>query len=197
MATKPKSTEVKIPAIKIQVVDITLIGESSLVCHAFSEKARRMIEIGQDPDAPKPARKKREKEAEYKASMYKHPDGGYGFPTIAFKAAAVRAAKGVVGMTMVDTRCSFHVQGQLAKIKGKPNMREDAVRLKNGSADLRYRGEFAEWETTLSIRFNSAAISLEKLINLFNLAGFGVGVGEHRPEKGGSWGMFRIKQGDE
>ena len=34
--------------------------------------------------------------------------------------------------------------------------------------------------------------SVEQIVNLFNVAGFGIGVGEARPQKNGSWGMFHV-----
>jgi hypothetical protein len=71
-------------------------------------------------------------------------------------------------------------------------MREDMVRVGMGSADLRYRGEFKEWKTTFSIRFNKNVLSIEQIVLLFNTAGFAIGVGEWRPEKNGSHGMFHV-----
>jgi len=184
---------VKSPAIKIQFMNLILVGDSPLVCHAWSEKAKKIMADDQDPEKVKPPRTKRDKIAEYQASMYHLPNGKHGFPSIAFKSSAVRAAKNVEGMTMADTRNAFHVQGELVEIKGKPEMREDMIRVKTGGADLRYRGGFNEWEVEITVRFNSSVISAEKIVNLFNLAGFGVGVGEYRPEKNGSWGLFHVK----
>lgn len=61
-----------------------------------------------------------------------------------------------------------------------------------GTADIRYRPEFKHWRVKLPIKYNADKISLEQLVNLFNLAGFGVGVGEWRPEKDGQYGMFHV-----
>ena len=77
-------------------------------------------------------------------------------------------------------------------------MREDIVRLPNGSADLRFRGEMFPWSADLSIRYNAGIITPEQVINLVNLAGFHVGVGEWRPgspKKTGSFGMFHAAGG--
>ena len=77
-------------------------------------------------------------------------------------------------------------------IEGKSNMREDMVRIGMGTADVRYRPEFKEWRVKLPIRYNEDAISLDQIVNLFNLGGFGVGIGEWRPEKRGVHGMFHV-----
>lgn len=69
------------------------------------------------------------------------------------------------------------------------------VRIALGTADIRYRGEFREWSADLAIRFNASVLSAEQITNLFNMAGFGVGVGEWRPERSGSFGMFHVATG--
>ena len=71
-------------------------------------------------------------------------------------------------------------------------MREYMVRIGMGTADIRYRGEFKKWSTTLHIRYNSNAMSAEQIVNLFNVAGFACGVGEWRPQKDGSYGCFHV-----
>ena len=80
----------------------------------------------------------------------------------------------------------------LVKIDGTPRMHEAMVRLKNGSADIRYRAEFPEWACTLRILYNAAYVSPEQLVNLLQLAGFHVGIGEHRVERDGDNGMFEV-----
>ena len=76
-------------------------------------------------------------------------------------------------------------------------MREDMVRLATGVADIRYRAMYPDWRTNVTVRFNSRVLSAEQIINLFNTAGFAVGVGEWRPlGKNGStntFGMFHVE----
>ena len=74
-------------------------------------------------------------------------------------------------------------------------MRTDAVRIGMGTLDLRYRPEFQEWSVALRIRYNAAAISPEQIVNLYNVAGFAVGIAEWRPERDGSNGMFEVSAG--
>ena len=113
---------------------------------------------------------------------------------VGFKNAAVSGCRFADGIKMTVARGAFHVVEELSPIEGEPSMRPggDMVRVGMGKADLRYRGEFRKWKTTLRIRYNASALSVEQIVNLFNSAGFGVGVGEWRPEKDGSHGMFHV-----
>ena len=83
---------------------------------------------------------------------------------------------------------------QMIEIHGDmPVMREDMVRVGMGSADIRYRGQFTNWYMDVNIRYNrNGKYSLEQIINMLNAGGFTCGLGEWRPEKGGSYGMFKV-----
>jgi hypothetical protein len=71
-------------------------------------------------------------------------------------------------------------------------MRQDTVRIGMGTADIRFRPEFPAWSAVLKVRLNRRSMTLEQLVHLINQAGFSVGVGEWRPEKDGSYGMFHV-----
>lgn len=191
-----QAVAISIPPIRVQQMEITLIGDSPLICHAWSDKAKKQM-LDKQMKKAKGAKEAKDPERDYKESLYEHPEGGFGFPCVAFKAAAVGACRFSDGIKMTEARGAFHVVGELAAIKGKPSMREDMVRIAMGTADIRYRGEFKAWSVKLLISYNADALSPEQIVNLFNLAGFGVGVGEWRPERDGSYGRFHVAtQGD-
>lgn len=191
MAGKAQVVAIDVPKVKIGILEVTLVGDSPLICHAWDEKTKRaMLEKQMKKAAPK--KEAKDPEAQFKASLYPHPDGGYGFPSVGFKAAAVSACRYADGVKMTEARGAFHVVGEFVKIEGTPTMREDMVRIGMGVADIRYRGEFRKWKATLQIRYNENSLSPEQIMNLLNTAGFGVGVGEWRPEKDGSYGMFHV-----
>lgn len=189
---EPVNEGIVIPRINLQVATIKLVGDSALICHKWSEKAKAEM-LGKQMGKAKAARAHKDPQADYLSSLYEHPEGGYGFPVVAFKAAAVDACSHVDGITKVEARGAFHINGELAKIVGEPSMREDMVRVGMGSADIRHRGEFKQWSTTLTIRFNANVLTLEQIVNLFHTAGFSIGVGEWRPQKDGSYGMFHVE----
>lgn len=206
-AQKKKIEIVTIPPLKTDTLKIKIIGDTPLITHAWSEKAKKEM-LDKQMKKAKQGREAKDPDRDYRESLYwldknnnriavKDVDPNkhhlFGFKTIAFKAAAVRAANDV-GLQMTLTRRSFHIIGEFVPIKcDRILMREDMVRIGMGVADLRYRAEFQNWSTVLQIIFNARIISPEQIFNLLNTAGFGVGVGEWRPERNGVNGMFHVE----
>lgn len=184
-------TVIQIPPIEIKTLVFRIVGDSPLICHAWSKKAKQEM---LDKQMGKARGKKEPKnpDRDYEDAFYRLEDGTPGFPTIAFKAAAVNASRQVDGLKMTFLRGAFHTVGELVAIEGVPRMREDAVKIQMTS-DLRYRPEFPEWAVNLEVRLNTRALTLEQLIHLFNQAGFSAGVGEWRPERNGAFGMFHVE----
>lgn len=206
MAAKSTATAIVIPAINIQYLSLTIIGDSPLIVHKWSDKAKKEILDKQIKKAPKdPVREfinsiywlegePEEKTEEGFAKAIENGNAKFGFPSTAIKAAAVSAGyRAGITRDKVSTNAAFHINGEFVEIQGIPVMREDIVKVAWGAADIRYRGEFKEWQSEVTIRYNANAISAEQIIGLFNLAGFACGIGEWRPEKGGTFGMYHVK----
>lgn len=202
-ATKEQSF---LPVLNIETLYLTLIGDTPLICHRWSEKAKKEM-LDKQMKKAKGAKTAKDPAQDYIDSLYwlsEKPENptqkqiekaDFGFPAIAFKNAAVGACRHIDGMKMTISRGVFHITGDdngLVKIVGSPNIREDMVRIGMGVADIRYRGEFKNWSVTLTVRYNKNVLSEEQIVNLFNTAGFAVGVGEWRPEKDGQNGMFHV-----
>jgi hypothetical protein len=210
MAQKTKDIGIEIKPIKIQKATITLEGNSPLIVHAWSQKAKQMLLDAQMKKAkvkeirnpyedfinslywitPMPATMD---ESGFTAAVKK--GAKFGFPSKGIKEAAVSAGfrAGVI-KNKVSAYAAFHIDNEMVEIAGVPQMRKDMVRLSGigGVADIRFRGEFKEWQAKFEIKFNVAVISAEIIVNLFSLAGFGVGIGEMRVEKGGEFGRFHV-----
>lgn len=210
MATK-KTETIVIPAINIKRATITIVGDSPLIVHKWSEKARKEILDKQMKKAKTKGHDAKDPVADFIDSLYwldgepeQKDEAGFteaiqngarfGFPATAVKAAAVAAGyRSGVTKDKVSMNAAFHVDGEYIEVQGVPEMREDMVRVGMGTADIRYRGEFKSWHSTFEVKYNASAISLEQLVNLFNLGGFACGLGEWRPEKGGAFGMFHVE----
>ncbi len=205
---KKQETAFEIPPLDIRLMEITIVGDSPLIVHAWSEKAKREM-LDKQMKKAKGAKEAKDPTADFESSLYRLSDGGFGFPSIGFKAAAVTACTSVAGITKIAARQAFHILGEdvdvhgafegtrarhnLVRIAGSsPTMREDMVRVGMGTADLRYRGEFADWHAKILVRYNANVLSESQILNIINVAGFAVGIGEWRPEKDGMSGMFHV-----
>lgn len=223
MATKKTSTEpvnIVIPPIDVQYATITIKGDTPLIMHKWSEKAKKEI---LDKERGKAKSKKHDIKnpvADFINSLYWlegepaqedltteesaaeafsnaiQNGARFGFPSVAFKAAAVAAGfRAGITKNKVVMNGAFHIDDEFVEINGTPEMREDMVVVggQNRSADIRYRGEFKEWSATFTVKYNAGAITLEQLMALFNMGGFACGLGEWRIEKGGQFGAFHIE----
>jgi hypothetical protein len=119
----------------------------------------------------------------------------FGFPSTGFKQSAISGGYRS-GMTKdkVSIMGAFHIDDEYIRIVGVPTKRTDMVRLggMGNPADIRFRAELREWLAVIPVKYNEAVISAEQIFNLFNIAGFSVGIGEWRPEKNGNHGMFHV-----
>jgi hypothetical protein len=193
MADK-KETVIEIPAIQLEVMTVRIIGKTPLITHKFGDKAQKSIEDKQQKKA-KTAREAREPEVEWKDALYviDEENEKYGFPASGIKKSLVNAGGRFADEKMTVLRGAVNIVGDLLEIEGnKPEMRTDAVRLNGGSLDLRYRPEFKNWSINVPVIFNSNIISKSQVLNLFQIAGFAVGLGDWRPEKNGTFGQFEI-----
>lgn len=189
---------VTLKPIETKVLKLTIVGTSKMVQHKWSEKALRMIR------ERKMGKKTREREVcdpqkEAEAATHRTADGRYGIPVSAVKSCIINAAHKDLGIDKTLVRKSFFIlckdpDGVLPMKCKEPKLREDSVRVGMGASDLRYRPEFQEgWECDLEIQYDTSNLQPADLVNLINRAGFGVGLLEWRPEKGGDFGRFKVK----
>lgn len=177
-----------IPKLRLVTMEVPIVGTTSLITHRWSAKARRIM---LDAQTGKARAKKEPKvpEEEYREALYTSTEGWHGVPSVAFKAACVGACRFVEGLPMTMARRLLYVipdgrdrEGvELTRVTGEHRMREDMVRLDNGSADIRFRPEFLEWSAVLRVRFIASAISDEQVMHLIDLAGTTEGICEWRP----------------
>lgn len=183
---------IELPRLDIRPFTIKIVGDSPLIVHKWSEKAKKQI-LDKQMQSASAGKEPKDPEQDYRDSLYHLPGGKFGFPTIAFKNAAVSACTSLgKSITKVAARQAFHIIGEITEIHGKPSPREDMVKINGETADIRYRAEFKEWSVFLRIRYNARVLSDEQIANLFNTAGFAVGVGEWRSERDGSNGLFHV-----
>lgn len=177
---------------------VSIVGMTPLIVHKWSEKALRQIRDKQAGE--KKIREKKNPQEDYESSMYRLSDGSHGFPVTGIKGAMISAAHKDLGIEKTRIRQGVFLEsdeGILVRIHSKsgPHMREDLVRVGQGSADIRYRAEFADWQIDLRVVVDTDKISMASVINILERAGFGVGIGEWRPElTSGEFGRFFVKK---
>ena len=206
---------IEIKPIEIQKTTIRVVGDTPLIMHAWSEKAKREILDKQMKKTKASAKQAKSPVEDFIRSMYwlegipeeMSEDGfeeairngaRFGFPVTAFKQAAISAAYRL-GWTKdkMSMRGAFFIDGdenQMVEIfSDVPVIREDMVKVGMGTADIRFRGEFRNWYAELTISYNkNGQYSLEQIINIINAGGYVCGIGEWRPERDGQYGMFHV-----
>ena len=206
---------IEIKPIEIQKTTIRVVGDTPLIMHAWSEKAKREILDKQMKKTKAAAKQAKNPVEDFIRSMYwlegfpeeMSEDGfeeairngaRFGFPVTAFKQAAISAAYRM-GWTKdkMSMRGAFFIDGdenQMVEIfSDTPLIREDMVKVGMGTADIRFRGEFRNWYAELTISYNkNGQYSLEQIINIINAGGYVCGIGEWRPERDGQYGMFHV-----
>lgn len=191
-----KKNQVTINEFNIKSFEIKIKGISPLIVHNFDQKITLAMEAKQQGKAKTEKHKIRVPEDDFEGAKHKSPLGFEGFPAGGFKKAFIRGAK-MTGLVMKDAQMAFFVKAdceetQLVKINGDCRMRTDMVRVGIGSADIRYRPEYLNWNATIKVEFNEGLISVEQILQCVKAAGYGCGIGDWRPEKGGGYGRFEL-----
>lgn len=216
MTTKKKEeTVVEIRPLEIAKATITIVGDSPLIMHAWSEKAKRMMLEAQMGKKKGKAKEPKNPEEDFIDSLYwmtPKPEektmeafeaavaagAKFAIPVTAIKQAAISAAyrQGWIKNKM-EMRGAFYIDSDengMVEIKSDPPiMREDMVKVGMGTADIRYRGELRNWSVDLTISYNlNGQYDLTNIINTINAGGYVCGIGEWRPERDGQYGMFHV-----
>lgn len=202
VAAEEKEAKFTIPPIKKTVANITIIGDSPLLINKFSEKSKREM-LEKQTKRAKGAKEARNPLQEVEAATYHMPDGGYGIPASGLKNCAVSACKFVDGVPMTRAKGAFFVMEEAEglvrlNVKGRPEVDERMVAVGPFGRKVkmaRFRPRFDKWSCTFKVVYDPDTLSAEQLLNLYERAGFSVGLCEYRPEKSGNLGMFSVKRG--
>lgn len=227
---------VEIKKVPVEKARIKIVGDSPLLVHAWSEKVKKQLLT----DMQMSKQEKKQKEHERKDPFADLVEAAYwitpmpevrglppeeqekkfeealangakfGFPTIAFKKAAIIACQssGLIKSVSLMRRL-FHVNAvnsahvgssqELAvlTIEEAPEMSEDVVKVgpfNNRVPDLRYRPSFRKWSVELEISLiKTGMFEMDDVVNALDMGGFMNGVGEWRTEKDGEFGSYHVE----
>jgi hypothetical protein len=192
-----------------------IVGDTPLITHAWSEKAKREMLIKQ-VKATKPGKEARDPQADFVSSLYEM-NGGFGFPATGVKNCILSAAHKDKGIARASVMAALWLHAEmvrtrpalagaicdmpLIKVHGpKPEMREDMVKIGSGlskTANLAYRGQFTVWAMRITGRFNTAVLTAEALAFIVQESGIAAGLGEWRNERKGMFGAFHLADANE
>ena len=224
---------IEIKKVPVEKARVKIVGDTPLLVHAWSEKVKKQLLT----DMQMSKREKKEKEHERKdpfadfveAAYWITPmpqvrglpveeqvklfekaieDGAkFGFPTIAFKKAAITAisSAGYIKNTKLMNRL-FHINAvnschvgssqelAILDIEEPPELSEDVVQVGfPKKPDLRYRPSFRKWSVELEITLiKTGMFTMEDVVNAIDMSGFMNGVGEWRTERDGEFGSYHV-----
>lgn len=193
-----------------------IVGDTPLITHAWSEKARREM-LEKQGKATKAGKEARDPHADFVSSLYDMGNGTYGFPATGIKKCILSAAHKDKGIARTNVREALWLDADIVRVRPAlagavcdmplirvwgvaPEMREDMVRVGvglNKKASLAYRGQFSTWGMRITGQLNPTILNAEALAFLIQEAGLGHGIGEWRNEKDGIFGAFHLADVDE
>lgn len=203
MATKKTEEEVIIPRLQWEEMTVTIRGVTPIIFHRFSEKSKKAMRAKQAQTAAssskKPARKPKEEEI---GALYFTDDKQVGFPAYGIRKAMVTAGSrftqetkvGLCGVIKIRCDDSKDILPVRFPDEDAIEGREDVVSLggQKRTTDLRYRPMLRRWEIDVPIRYCKTLIGPDKVINLLQIAGETIGIGDWRIEKNGKYGEFEV-----
>lgn len=201
---------------KFNTFSVWLVGDTPIITHAWSEKAKREM-LQKQVKAPKAGKEAKDPQADFVSSLYEMGDGAYGFPATGIKNCILSAAHKDKGIARSGVMSALWINADMVRVRpalagaicdmpliriwgSKPEMREDMVKIGSGLnkvANLAYRAQFTVWAMRISGRFNAAVLNATQLAFLVEEAGPSFGLGEWRNEKKGMFGAFHLASSEE
>jgi hypothetical protein len=197
--------------------DFWIVGDTPLIVHAWSAKAKEEILQKQVRAYKATGRDPRDPQQDYENAFYRISPDEYGFPAMAVKNCIVSAAHKDKGIPQTLVQRALFVKAPFYQIRpalagatcnmplfkvygSDPIMREDMGRIGSGlkkTAALIYRPSFDTWAMRVRGRYNSAVLNDEILAALVEESGYSAGIGEWRNERKGVFGAFHLGTDDE
>ena len=142
-------------------------------------------------------------EDEAEAATYRLPNGQLFLKSIAFRSALLAGCRGkrlgklgaasqvAAGVFPVEIECPLYHPTTGKPIHEYVINTTRAVVQKNGV--MRSRPEIREWACDVAFEVETDFVTVNQVLELFNLGGRVAGVGDWRPEKKGPYGRFNVE----
>ena len=202
MPKKKITTEemIDITPVRMASIKCHLVGTSPLIMHRFPKKAweQLLFPKGRANAAEKADNLKHDPLMEFRESVYRNRDqrqaAAIHLPSGAFTKAIASAALDLPGATKAQILRLVSVKSTQINLYGVPQMYMAMTRSSDiaRTPDVRTRAIFPEWACEVDIGFVETLVKQNQVVNLFAAAGVIVGLGDWRPQKGGTHGRFDI-----
>ena len=178
----------------MEKVKVKIEGVSPLLQHRFPEE-----------ENPEHKSKKIKKEfpakEEAEKGLYKDPDGKIYQPANTIKGSLLRASTSFLyekktSYRQVIAGSVFITPDAIPHIYQKWVVDRQPVVIQR-SRIMRARPRFDKWALEFEMEFDEQVISKDKLKEILDYAGQRKGIGDFRPEKGGSFGKFMVTKFEE
>jgi len=188
------TTKIEIPKQDMAKITLHVKGLTPFISHRMNENFRETKSIKKEL-TPK------DLDIIYGRTLYlTHDKKIPGIPAAAFSKCGEESAKGKGWWTGSDIdgkkfKGGVQVIGQVLPLVGKglkETRRVDVVRVGRGAPDIRYRMSFENWECSIPLIINLNLMSVENVLKVFAVAGTAIGVGDWRPQRSGTFGMFEL-----
>jgi hypothetical protein len=186
------NVKLQLPKLELQLMQSRIIGDSPLICHAWSAKAKKAM-LDKQMKKAKQAKtlRKTRRPMSTKASI--PPRRRLRLPC---RRVQVRHGRRLpLCRRHEDDRSARRVPHPSAKWSRSSECRRRArtwCESRWAPPTFAIAASSKSGLRSFTIQFNANVISAEQIVNLLTLAGFGVGVGEWRPERNGSFGRFHV-----
>jgi hypothetical protein len=198
---------------QVQIVELTrakivyhIVGETPLLMNSMSVKAQRelLLPRGRKTAAEKQGSLKHDPLQEYRDSIYRARKGSetvLALLNTQFKAALCTAALDVPGAKKAQIgRLTSIEGGEKLALFGVPQIMCSVVRSAdiNKTPDIRTRCIVPRWACKVEVTYTTPVLNATVISSLFATAGYTMGVGDWRPQKGsGTFGRWKIVEAND
>ena len=197
-----KDATIYVEPVQTESVVVALVGTTPLIINRMSEKAKGelLLPKGRKTAAQKQAFLKHIPVEEYRDSVYTLE----GPALLAVKATAVKGAMGTAALDLPGTKKAqikrlAHVKGEYLPVYGVPRLFMEVARCAdmNKTPDVRTRAIVPEWVVLATISYVVPLLNATSILNLLAAGGITAGIGDWRPERGGTYGQYTIAKPDD
>ena len=205
MAKRTENPAIDILEIQLGQIKCHIVGTAPMIMHRFGAKAvnQLLLPAPKKNAAERATTLKHDPVAEFRESIYMNRDpktpAAIHVPTDAFGKAIADVALDVPGAKKAQLMRLTSIADTHIDLFGLPRLGMDMVRSSDQARtpDVRTRAYFPRWACALTVRYVRGLLKENQIVNLLGAAGMIRGIGDWRPQKGGSHGTFKVVPSDD